>query len=72
MVQWLQALDALLEDLGLIPRTYKWPTTISNSSYRDRSASLLAFSHQAGMQVVHRHTRKQNTHTHEIKIKIKI
>ena len=62
MTQQLRALVVLPEDPSLIPRTHiYWLIVICNSSYRAYRA-LSWPPWVPDMQVVHRHTYKQNTH----------
>jgi hypothetical protein len=64
MAQWLRALAALPLDPDLIPSTHTWQLIIvCNSSLRGSDA-LLWPSQALGIHMVHRLTRRQNTHTH--------
>lgn len=58
MTQWLRALTALAEDLGLIPS----PSMVTLNLFLPPWAT--------GIPVVHRCIFRQNTHTHAIVLKV--
>lgn len=69
MAQWLRVLDAFQSHQVLFAESTQRRTAICNSSSRE-SATLAWPLKEPGLQMVHRHTFRQNTRTHEIKINI--
>jgi hypothetical protein len=64
MAQWLKALAALPEDLGLIQHSHG-SSCLSLTPVLGKSNTLLWPLQVSGTHVVQRHTCKQNTPTHK-------
>ena len=61
MAQRLGSQAALAEDPGSIPSACMAPQKLCNSRFRDPDPYL---PQVLGAYLVHRHTRRENTHTH--------